>query len=119
MKGTLKNKEGKWVVEYVTHSDYVLDNNGYFNFYNGKEVEFEIVDLYKETTYDQPDKIIGKAAKLIYKQEELSNEPSKITRLEIIDHSPEGKGRVYGKHDIKSLELSYQDDGKTLKIFIK
>lgn len=105
MKGTLKNKEGKSVVEYVTHykevmeennakysvedsfitelplhpdnhTDYVLDNNGYFNFYDGKEVEFEIIEKYVE-----PDDNIHcnrgadiKFAKLISKQEELPNE---------------------------------------------
>lgn len=46
-------------------------------------------------------------------------EDSKITRLEVIDHSPQGEGRAYIQHGIKELQLSYQDDGKTLKIFIK
>ena len=47
-----------------------------------------------------------------------------ITRVELIDHSPvatsSGKyGRVYSKHDAKNVELSYQDAGRTLKVFIK
>jgi hypothetical protein len=46
-------------------------------------------------------------------------ESNKVTRLEVIDHSENGVGRAYTKYDIKSLELSYQDDGRTLKIFIK
>lgn len=46
-------------------------------------------------------------------------EDSKVTRLEVIDHSPQGEGRTYIQCGIKELELSYQDDGKTLKIFIK
>jgi hypothetical protein len=37
-----------------------------------------------------------------------------VTRFEVIDEN----GRVYVAKDCK-VELSYQDDGRTLKIFIK
>lgn len=70
-----------------------------------------------ECLYMEQERI--KYAKLISKQEELPNELSKITRLEVIDHTPQGEGRAYIQRGIKELELSYQDDGKTLKIFIK
>ncbi len=43
----------------------------------------------------------------------------KITRVEVIDHTPNGKGRVFSRYGIKEMELSYQDDDKTLKIFLK
>lgn len=36
------------------------------------------------------------------------------TRLEIIDES----GRVYSRWDIDRLEVSIQDDGKTVKMFV-
>ena len=39
---------------------------------------------------------------------------SKVTRFEVIDEN----GRVYTKYNCE-IELSYQDDGKTLKVFIK
>ena len=39
----------------------------------------------------------------------------KVTRFEVIDK----KGRSYTDYNVKSIELSYQDDGRTLKIFIK
>lgn len=39
---------------------------------------------------------------------------SKVTRVEVIDEY----GRRYTKHNCK-VELSYQDDGRTLKVFIK
>ena len=39
---------------------------------------------------------------------------SKVTRFEVIDEN----GRVYTSKDCK-VELSYQDDGRTLKVFIK
>ena len=37
-----------------------------------------------------------------------------VTRFEVIDYN----GRVYVAKDCK-VELSYQDDGRTLKVFIK
>ena len=46
----------------------------------------------------------------------------KVTRVEVIDHSKtleEGGARVFSKKNCVDVELSYQDDGKTLKIFIK
>lgn len=52
---------------------------------------------------------------------------SKVTRLEVIDHTREEGGRVYtywsqyDDGDIKKpkIELSLQDDGRTLKVFIR
>ena len=38
---------------------------------------------------------------------------SKVTRFEVIDEN----GRVYTKHNC-TIELSYQDDSRTLKVFI-
>jgi hypothetical protein len=46
----------------------------------------------------------------------------KVSRVEVIDHSKSaenGGGRVFVKKDCIEVELSYQDDGKTLKLFIK
>ena len=39
----------------------------------------------------------------------------KVTRLEVID----ADGRSYTNWKVKDIEVSYQDDGRTLKIFIK
>jgi hypothetical protein len=47
-----------------------------------------------------------------------------ITRLEVINHAKNDKpiGRILTLYqelgDFKSIELSYQDGGKTLKIFL-
>jgi hypothetical protein len=47
-----------------------------------------------------------------------------ITRLEVINHTSNDKpkGRILTLHkklgDFNSIELSYQDGGKTLKIFL-
>lgn len=46
----------------------------------------------------------------------------KVSRVEVIDHSKsweEGGGRVFVRRGCIEVELSYQDDGKTLKIFLK
>jgi hypothetical protein len=45
-------------------------------------------------------------------QEDMDDN-SKVTRFEVIDEN----GRVYTKHNSK-IELSYQDDGRTLKVFV-
>lgn len=43
----------------------------------------------------------------------------KITRIEVIDHQSEPIiGRAYTKWNCEKVELSLQDGGKTLKIFI-
>jgi vacuolar-type H+-ATPase subunit E/Vma4 len=42
-----------------------------------------------------------------------ADRPDTVTRLEVID----SEGRIYVKHDV-SVELSYQDDNRTLKIFV-
>ena len=42
------------------------------------------------------------------------DDTSKVTRFEVIDTN----GRVYQKWNC-NVELSYQDDGRTLKVFIK
>jgi len=57
-------------------------------------------------------------------QQQHTQDMSKITRVEVIDHSAEnmakGQGaRAYVKCNAKSVELSYQDDGRTLKMFVK
>lgn len=47
--------------------------------------------------------------------------PQTVTRFEVIDHSSTndiGFDRVLVKYDIQA-ELSYQDDNRTLKVFLK
>ena len=39
-----------------------------------------------------------------------------ITRLEVIEYN---NGRAYVNRDLSTVEFSLQDDGKTLKIFVK
>ena len=41
-----------------------------------------------------------------------------VTRFEVIDHTKYGEGRVFVAWPCR-IELSYQDDDRTLKVFIK
>ena len=43
---------------------------------------------------------------------------TKVSRFEVIDHTWAGTGRVLANYGC-IVELSYQDDGKTLKVFLK
>ena len=43
----------------------------------------------------------------------------KVRRVEVIQHSPPHNGRAYTNYDAKDVELQYQDNGATLKIFLK
>lgn len=49
-----------------------------------------------------------------YTQCQEDNNTQRVTRVEVVDET----GRVYSKWDC-SVELSYQDDGRTLKVFVK
>ena len=45
----------------------------------------------------------------------------KISRVVVIDHTENGEGIVYEEYFDRDVEISYdyQDEGKTLKVFIK
>jgi hypothetical protein len=45
----------------------------------------------------------------------LKDDTSKVTRLEVIDED----GRSYVKYGITDVQFSLQDDGRTLKLFVK
>jgi hypothetical protein len=47
------------------------------------------------------------------------NNTSKINRVEVIQHSPPYNGRAYTNYNAKDVEIQLQDDGRTLKIFLK
>ena len=49
----------------------------------------------------------------------LPAEYKNVNRIEVINHSGAGEGREYVKKRISIDEFSLQDDGKTLKIFLK
>jgi hypothetical protein len=47
----------------------------------------------------------------------VMNDLKKVTRLEVIDRTSTGEGRVFVKYDVDTV-LLYQDDGMTLKIIV-
>ena len=40
-----------------------------------------------------------------------------VTRFEVIDHTASGEGRALVRYSV-AVTLSYQDDGRTLKVFL-
>lgn len=42
-----------------------------------------------------------------------------VSRVEVIQHSPPHNGRAYTNYNAKDVDVQLQDDGKTLKIFLK
>jgi hypothetical protein len=44
---------------------------------------------------------------------------SSVTRVEVIQHSPPYNGRAYTKYNAKDVEIQFQDENRTLKIFLK
>jgi hypothetical protein len=44
-------------------------------------------------------------------------ETNKITRFEVIDHTNKKRGRIVVEYGV-SVEISIQDDGKTMKVFL-
>lgn len=53
------------------------------------------------------------------KWQQEQNDTSKVTRVEVIQHSPLYNGRAYTNCNAKDVEIQFQDDDKTLKIFVK
>ena len=43
---------------------------------------------------------------------------SKINRVEVIQYSAPYNGRAYTNYNAKDVEISIQDNGKTIKIFL-
>mgnify|MGYP000915169571 CR=1 FL=1 len=53
------------------------------------------------------------------KWQQDQNDTLKVRRVEVIQHSPPYNGRAYTNYNAKDVEIQLQDDGKTLKIFLK
>ena len=43
----------------------------------------------------------------------------KINRVEVIQHSEPYNGRAYVNNNAKDVEIQFQDNNETLKIFLK
>lgn len=77
-----------------------------------EEIE-QLADKYANQFMDGRDAYYGYKEGYTQCQNDILHDQT-VTRFEVIDES----GRVYVAKDCK-VELSYQDDGRTLKVFIK
>ena len=62
---------------------------------------------------DIPKEVIEQAKAM----EREQNDTTKITRFEVIDCGQEKRGRIIVEYD-KKVEISIQDDGRTMKVFL-
>ena len=53
------------------------------------------------------------------KWQQDQNDTSKVSRIEVIQHSPPFNGRAYTNYNAKDVEIQLQDDCRTLKIFLR
>jgi hypothetical protein len=74
------------------------------------DVNFEIVSVYVEPSTS----IHSNRGDDVTYAKLIPNNENKLSRVEVIDE----KGRSYVKYFDGECELSYQDEGRTLKIFI-
>jgi hypothetical protein len=52
-------------------------------------------------------------------QQEQQLNTSTVTRVEVIQHSEPFNGRAYTNYRAKDVEIQFQDNNETLKIFLK
>lgn len=71
-------------------------------------VDIQLVTFYEQDLRDAIDAAIASA------REEAAKD---VTRFEVIDHTTNGIGRIIVKYGVQ-VELSYQDNGRTLKVFL-
>jgi len=64
-------------------------------------------------------RVNAEIARRVYLKNKNKALPS-VTRVEVIDHSPGFQlGRAWVKWHLNAVELSFQDNGRTLKVFVK
>jgi hypothetical protein len=116
MKGILKKIKQKWFIKPSNQNIPVHPNEQIYCFDsdNNKEVDFNPILDQNNNTY----------ATLMQTQPNTTTiDTSKINRLEIINHAINNHpiGRLltlYQNKDFNNIEISLQDDQKTLKIFL-
>jgi hypothetical protein len=96
-----------------------LDNDKYKDYSVAKERAKNYMSL--KGALEPKDVVLGYKTSLDAQMlDKISKqETSKITRIEVIQHSPPYNGRAYTNYNAKDVEIQFQDDGKTLKIFLK
>jgi len=118
MNGQLKHLEEKWVIHYdiddgliqeiVVHPEQKEDVEKLFDKAKNYNVDFSLSYIVQKSLY------CGRISKSSFPNFEHCILQEGVNRFEVIDET----GRAYSKWNV-SVELSYQDDNKTLKAFIK
>ena len=118
MLGVLKSLDGKWVIDYdikdglvqeiATHPEQREEIEKTFDKAKTYNVDFSLCYIVEIKLY------CGRISRSSFVIEEPSILQEGVTRFEVIDEA----GRVYSRHNV-SVQLSYQDDNRTLKAFIK
>jgi len=83
------------------------------------ELQQELVPkLTKTINQDKVQSLNSKIEELQYILSKAGTQTN-ISRFEVIDHSLKENCRTYVKYGINQLEIQMQDEGRTMKIFIK
>ena len=61
------------------------------------------------------DRLVDRETSLQNNKKDVECHNNEITRFEVIDND----GRSYVRHNLNFITLSYQDNGKTLKVFLE
>ena len=118
-----------WLVEQGYPQSEIDDSGDYFpcRYWKKEEAKQRAANYmslkgaldsqYIDFSNPNADKITSASTTTI--KEEPKQETSKVTRIEVIQHSPPYNGRAYTNYNAKDVEIQFQDDGRTLKIFLK
>lgn len=85
-------------------------------------VKAAIIEILEQLEHKQELKAINEAVEGVNSEVRYNKRLEKITRVEVIDHNPklgDSRGRVYTNYSVNSCETEIQDQGRTLKIFLK
>ena len=118
MIGKLRFLEEKWVVDYeigdglvkeiAVHPEMVKEVAAVFDKAKDYHVEFSLCFIVEIKLY------CARISKASFPNADSCILQEGVSRVEVIDE----QGRSYSKWHIEKVEICYQDDGKTLKIFI-
>ena len=87
---------------------------------NKEETLEEAAENYAHNYFDMHETNNYKALKQGFIQgAKWKQDTQKVTRVEVIQHSEPYNGRAYTNYNAKDVEIQFQDNGKTLKIFLK
>jgi hypothetical protein len=84
-----------------------------------EEAAKEFVLSHDFSQLTNPNHLANRCFQLGAKWQKEQNDTSKVNRIEVIQHSEPYNGRAYTNYNVNNVDIQIQDDGKTLKIFLK